>query len=102
MASVNGIGSVGGIGVPVRAPVVAPSPVAGGVSFKDELLARIAEVERLQTASSRAADDLRSGRTADAAAAIEAKARADEAFRVLSAVRDQVLVAIEEVKRSVP
>ena len=42
------------------------------------------------------------GRSADAAVALEAKARADEAFRVLSAVRDQVLVAIEEVKRAVP
>jgi flagellar hook-basal body complex protein FliE len=102
MASVNGIGSIGGVGVPVRAPVVAPASVAGGLSFKDELLARIAEVERLQKASSRATDDLRAGRSADSAAAIEAKARADEAFRVLSAVRDQVLVAIEEVKRSVP
>ena len=102
MSSVNGIGSVGGVGVPVRTPVVAPSPVAGAVSFKDELLARIAEVERLQKASSRATEDLRAGRTADSTAALEAKARADAAFRVLSAVRDQVLVAIEEVKRSVP
>jgi len=102
MASVNGIGAVGGVGVPLRAPVVAPAPVAGGVSFKDELLRRIAEVDRLQKASERATDDLRAGRSADALAALEAKARADEAFRVLSAVRDQVLVALEEVKRSVP
>jgi len=77
MASVNGIGSVGGVGVPVRAPVVAPAPVAGGVSFKDELLRRIAEVDRLQKASERATDDLRAGRSADALAALEAKARAD-------------------------
>ncbi len=103
MASMtNGIGAVGGIGVPVRPAVVAPTPVAGGPSFKEELLRRIAEVERLQVASERATEDLRAGRSADAAAALEAKARADDAFRVLSAVRDQVLVAIEEVKRSVP
>jgi flagellar hook-basal body complex protein FliE len=102
MASVNGIGSVGGVGVPLRPAVVAPAPVVGGVSFKDELLRRIAEVERLQKASERATGEVRAGRSADATAALEAKARADEAFRVLSAVRDQVLVAIEEVKRAVP
>ncbi len=101
----SGIPAIGGVGLPVRPAVVAPAPVtggAGGVSFKEELLRRIAEVDRLQRASERATDDLRAGRSADAAVALEAKARADEAFRVLSAVRDQVLVAIEEVKRAVP
>ena len=100
MASVSGIGSVGGVFVPLRPAAVAPG--AGEASFKDELLRRIGEVERLQKASERATEELRTGRAADAAAALEAKARADEAFRVLSAVRDQVLVAIEEGKRAVP
>jgi len=98
--AVGGLGAVGALGrLPAVVPAAAP---AGGTSFKDELLRRIAEVERLGRDASGAAADLRAGRGGDVAGVADASRKADEAFRLLVAVRDQVLAAIEEVKRTVP
>jgi flagellar hook-basal body complex protein FliE len=104
------IGGAGGIN-----PSMYPRPVikgpggaggqAGGAeetpggSFKDVLLKNLDEVNKAQQEATRAVEDLTTGQRADVEGVILATQKADNAFRMLQALRNKVMEAYEEVKQ---
>lgn len=71
---------------------------AGDAAFKDLLMQNIERVNELHQDASRAIEDLASGRRDDVEGVALAAQKADNAFRLLQAVRNRVLEAYEEVK----
>ena len=73
---------------------------ASGKSFKDVLLANLDEVNKAQQEATRAVEDLQTGKRSDLEGVIMATQKADNAFRMLQALRNKVMDAYEEVKQT--
>ncbi len=96
------IGGAGGVrlGSPLRA---GSNPASGeqgqGPSFKDVLLDNINKVNQLQQEATTATEDLVTGKRGDLEGVLLATQKADNAFRMLLALRNKVQAAYEEVKQ---
>src|SRR3954470_15289238 len=67
-----------------------------GQSFKDVLLSNLDEVNKAQQEATRAVEDLQTGKRGDLEGVIMATQKADNAFRMLQALRNKVMDAYEE------
>lgn len=67
--------------------------------FKAVLMGNLKEVNALQQDATRAAEDLVSGKRDDIEGVIAATDKADTAFKMLQAMRNQVMQAYDEVKQ---
>lgn len=96
------LGSSGAGGIrpvqPIRPPGAPPAP-GDGPSFKDVLLDNIKEVNELQQEATTATEDLVSGKRNDLEGVLLATQKADNAFRMLLALRNKVQQAYDEVKQ---
>lgn len=72
---------------------------AGAQSFKDALLKNIEQANKLQQEAATAAEDGVNGRRSDVESVLLATAKADNAFRVLLAVKNKVMAAYDEIKQ---
>jgi len=72
---------------------------ASGAGFKNVLLENLKQVNELQQDATRAIEDLQTGQRDDVEGVILATQKADNAFRMLQAVRNKVVEAYEEVKQ---
>lgn len=79
--------------------VGAEKAAEGAPAFRDVLLKNLEQVNAAQTDADRAVEDLVSGRRADLEGVILATQKADNAFRMLQAVRGKVLQAYDEIKQ---
>lgn len=70
-----------------------------GPSFKSVLMDNLNTVNALQADAGKAAEDLMSGKRTDLEGVIAATDKADTAFKMLQAMRNQVMEAYEEVKQ---
>ena len=70
-----------------------------GPSFKSVLMDNLTEVSSLQADAGKAAEDLMTRRRTDVEGVIAAANKADSAFKMLQAMRNQVMEAYEEVKQ---
>lgn len=96
------IGGAGGVrpGSPLRAnPNAASGEQGQGPSFKDVLLDNINKVNELQQEATTATEDLVTGKRGDLEGVLLATAKADNAFRMLLALRNKVQAAYDEVKQ---
>ncbi len=74
-------------------------PAAPGASFKDVLLQNLNEVNKAQQEATQAVTDLTTGKRSDLEGVISATQKADDAFRMLQALRNRVMDAYEEIKQ---
>ena len=86
-------------GPAVGTPVAGPGSPASGPSFKDLLLDNLKRANQLEQDATRAIEDLTIGRRDDVEGVILATQKADNAFRMLQAVRNKVMQAVEEMKQ---
>jgi flagellar hook-basal body complex protein FliE len=70
-----------------------------GPSFKSVLMDNLNTVNALQQDASQATEDLMTNRRTDVEGVIGATVKADTAFKMLQAMRNQVMEAYEEVKQ---
>jgi flagellar hook-basal body complex protein FliE len=82
---------VGGVGT--------PGEQGGGADFREVLLENLEKVNSAQQEADRAVEDLVSGRRTDVEGVILATEKADNAFRMLQAMRGKVLQAYDEIKQ---
>jgi flagellar hook-basal body complex protein FliE len=75
------------------------SPGDGGADFREVLLENLAKVNNAQQEADAAVEDLVSGRRSDVEGVILATEKADNAFRMLQAMRGKVLQAYDEIKQ---
>jgi len=83
---------------------LSPGGSAGGVSeaqgsFADTLKTAIGNVNQLQKASDKAAQDLATGRTDNVADVMIATEKADIALRVMVQVRNKIIDAYQEIMK---
>lgn len=71
----------------------------GGASFADTLNQAIGQVNSLQKASDKAAQDLSTGRTDNVADVMIASEKADIALRLMMQVRNKVIDAYQEIMK---
>ena len=94
------IGSAGGMGqMPSGVGGSAQTPSGTGPDFKSVLMGNLKEVNALQQDATRAAEDLITGKRDDIEGVIAATDKADTAFKMLQAMRNQVMQAYDEVKQ---
>lgn len=99
------LGLIGGAGrisqPPLTGPGVRPGQPGGaeGSSFKDALLKNIEQANKLQQEAASATEDFTSGRRGDVESVLLASAKADNAFRMLLAVKNKVMAAYDEIKQ---
>ena len=67
--------------------------------FKDLLMKNIEQVNQLQQDAEMAIEDLAAGRRDDLVNVLNAKRKADEAFKLLLSVRNKMVDAFEEIKQ---
>ncbi len=87
---------------PPRPEPLGPAGGGGGAqgpSFKDALLRNIDEINKLQQDAVAAVEDLQTGKRTDVEGVMIATAKADTAFKMLQAVRNQVMRAYEEIQQ---
>jgi flagellar hook-basal body complex protein FliE len=94
---IKGPGGAGAPGAADAAGIQAAN--APGASFKDVLLQNLNEVNAAQQDATRAVEDLATGQRTDIEGVILATQKADNAFRMLQALRNKVMDAYEEVKQ---
>jgi flagellar hook-basal body complex protein FliE len=70
-----------------------------GPDFKKVLLESLGEVNKAQQEADRAAEDLATGDRSDVENVILATQKADNAFRMLQALRNKVVEAYDEIKQ---
>ncbi len=70
-----------------------------GPAFKDVLVNSLDEVNQLQQEASTAAEDLVTGKRDDIEGVMLATQKADNAFRMLLALKNKVQAAYEEIKQ---
>lgn len=70
-----------------------------GAGFRDVLIENLEKVNSAQQEADRAVEDLFSGRRTDVEGVILATEKADNAFRMLQAMRGKVLQAYDEIKQ---
>ena len=93
------IGSSGNAGqVPGGMPQLGGKP-GNGPDFKAVLMGNLKEVNALQQDATQAAEDLITGKRDDIEGVIAATDKADTAFKMLQAMRNQVMQAYDEVKQ---
>jgi flagellar hook-basal body complex protein FliE len=97
------LGLIGGAGgnFPVR-PDLSRQQEGGqgtGPSFKELLAQNLDEVNRAQQEATRAVEDVLTGQRTDVERVIDATRKADDAFRMLQALRNRVMEAYDEVKQ---
>jgi flagellar hook-basal body complex protein FliE len=81
-----------------------PNPAAAqgqgdGPDFKSVLMKNLSEVNALQQDATKATEDLVAGRRDDLEGVIVATEKADTAFKMLQAMRNQVMQAYDEIKQ---
>lgn len=76
-----------------------PAANAKGPSFKSVLMDNLNEVSSMQADAGRATEDLMTGKRDDLEGVIAATKKADTAFKMLQAMRNQVMQAYDEVKQ---
>lgn len=85
---------------PAQSGAARPNPAANsGPSFKDVLMKNIEQVNQLQQDAEMAIEDLAAGRRDDLVNVLNAKRKADEAFKLLLSVRNKMVDAFEEIKQ---
>jgi flagellar hook-basal body complex protein FliE len=94
---------LGLIGQAARAPQGGPerggpAAGAGGPSFKDVLMKNIDEINKLQQDAAQAVEDLQTGKGSFEGMLI-AQNKADMAFKMLQAARNQVLKAYDDIQQ---
>ncbi len=92
-----GLTGRGGGMLPQR-PVQGPG-AGDGPDFKSVLMKNLSEVNALQQDATRATEDLMAGRRDDVEGVILATEKADTAFKMLQAMRNQVMQAYDEIKQ---
>lgn len=92
---IGGAGGAGGAGG-LRG---APTPQPKGPGFKQVLLDELNQANALQQDTTKAVEDLASGKRTDVENVILATQKADNAFRMLQSLRNRVMEAYEEVKQ---
>lgn len=70
-----------------------------GADFKSLLMKNLQDVNSVQQEASNATQDLMAGRRKDLEGVILATEKADTAFKMLQAMRNQVMEAYEEIKQ---
>jgi len=70
-----------------------------GPSFGEVLRGSIDEVNKAQQDATRAVEDLTTGDRTDIEGVVEATQKADNAFRMLQALRNRVVEAYDEIKQ---
>lgn len=83
---------------PVNTPVAKPAAPAGDdrIDFASTLRRCVEQAEGDQQASTRAVQDLLSGRTEDVVPVVAAVAKADMSFKLLMGVRNKVIEAYRQ------
>lgn len=71
----------------------------GGADFKSALMKNLSEVNALQQDATKATEDLVTGQRNDIEGVVLATEKADTAFKMLQAMRNQVMQAYDEVKQ---
>ena len=93
------IGSAQRIG-PAGPDVGAGGPAdPGAPAFKDVLLKNLDEANKLQQDATKAVEELLTGKRNDLEGVLLATAKADSAFKMIQAVRNQVVRAYEEIQQ---
>lgn len=77
----------------------ATGPEAGAPNFREVLLDNLEKVNSAQQEADRAVEDLVTGRRKDVEGVILATEKADNAFKMLQAMRGKVLQAYDEIKQ---
>jgi flagellar hook-basal body complex protein FliE len=72
---------------------------AQGPDFKNLLMQNLSEVNALQQDASKAAEDLVTGQRNDLEGVVAATEKAETAFKMLQAMRNQVVQAYDEIKQ---
>lgn len=93
---IGSVGRAGSAGGPGNGPAAAGN--AGGPSFKDVLMKNIDEINKLQRDAAQAVEDLQTGK-GDFEGMLIAQNKADMAFKMLQAARNQVMRAYEEIQQ---
>lgn len=101
MADPFNIGAIGPKRIEINPAVVKPqAPNAEPArSFKDTLSEAVGEVQRLQNESDSTVKKLVSGEIKDITDAMVAVEKADIAFQSMTAVRNKIVAAYEEIMR---
>lgn len=93
------VGLLGGGGIdPSRFGVQRAGTPTGGANFKDVLLQSLDEANKAEQDATRAVEDLTSG-SGDIENVMLATNKADNAFRMLQALRNKVVEAYDEIKQ---
>lgn len=71
----------------------------GGPDFKNVLLNTLGEVNKAQQEADKATEELATGERSDVENVILATQKADNAFRMLQALRNKVVEAYDEIKQ---
>lgn len=93
-----GLGPLG----PIKPPGTVPGSGAssgGGVDFKDLLLDKLDEVNRLQTEAGKSVEKLVTGESQNMAEVFSAVRKADVAFSLLMEIRNKLMDAYEQIKQ---
>ncbi len=90
-----GLGPLG----PIKPPDNVPGASPGGVDFKDLLLDKLDEVNRLQTEAGKSVEKLVTGETQNMAEVFSAVRKADVAFSLLMEIRNKLMDAYEQVRQ---
>lgn len=103
MADPLGLIGGGGLGPgrmpPLSGPGAQPRVDPAGKTFKDVLTENLDEANRLQQAATRAVEDLQTGKRNDIEGVVLATQKADDAFRMLQALRNRMMEAYDEIKQ---
>ncbi|MEX2219897.1 MAG: flagellar hook-basal body complex protein FliE [Phycisphaerales bacterium] len=95
IGSASRVGPVG----PGAAPMAQPAADPNTPAFKDLLLKNLEEANKLQQDATAAVEDLQTGKRTDLEGVLLATAKADTAFKMIQAVRNQVVRAYEEIQQ---
>ena len=90
-------GASGGGLNPIRARQ--PAQDSGAPDFREVLLKNLEQVNNAQQDADRAVEDLMTGRRSDVEGVILATQKADNAFKMLQAMRGKVLKAYDEIQQ---
>jgi len=96
------LGLISGSGGIDPARFVRPSAgpnAADGPTFRETLQSNLNEVNRLQEEANMAVEDLQTGDRKDVEDVLLATTKADNAFRMLQALRNRMMEAYDEIKQ---
>jgi flagellar hook-basal body complex protein FliE len=96
------LGLISNAGASQQLPGLSARPrqgAQGSPDFKNMLIQNLNEVNALQQDASRAAEDLVTGQRNDLEGVVAATEKAETAFKMLQAMRNQVVQAYDEIKQ---